>query len=227
MPIQSIGLNLSGRNVSFGKKHKKEVSHSLETPHTQKIPTSKLYPAMLAMAGLMTLNGCSDDYNNFNEINNLKNEYFDINNIHSKEDAFALENIKIYNLSNAKDSIYSENKNFKYSAVRVKSIDHTTIFADGERKADGRKFTVISKYDKDGHLLNSIISDPDTEEKFFVKYNEDGKIDTLKNKNGEEIDDEEKRAFAVFIGILAAGCITLFSRSCMVKHSPSQKLDNK
>lgn len=212
MTIQSISLNLSGKNINFGKKHKKEYIRQTETRNTQKVPAAKLYPAMLAMAGLMTLNGCSEDYKKFKDVDNLKNEYYETGNKNAKEKTLALENIKTFSITNNKDSISTENKYFKFNAIRIKSDDHTLVFSNGERKEDGKKFSAISKYDQNGKILNTIISDPDTDEKFIVRYKDNGKIETVKNKNGEDVKDKDLSALGIFLLFIIAGGLFMMSK---------------
>lgn len=149
------------------------------------VSAAKMLPVLAAMAGLTTLSSCSEQYENFHDLDKTQTtclkELNDMNNLASV-------NEKTFVLTSHKDSLVKENDDYKYSRIRIKSPDKTTIFGDITDKKDGKRVSFINVYDKDNNLVSTTLKDKKTGEKFYINY-ENAFVREIRDKNGNKIND--------------------------------------
>lgn len=221
MTIQSIkNYNFSQKNITFAKRHKKDVNKNIDSKAIENsVPSYKLVPAMMALAGLTTLNSCSDDIL-YREMDDFKNEVFE--EITTNEKNLSKINEKTFVFSNEQDSVFKETEDYKYSHHRIKSTDHTRVFGDILRKQDGKELHFINVYDEQEKLTSTTLKDPKTNETFYVSYSQ-GFFDKVKDKNGNELPSSKYGDYLAIL-LLAAG---LYGAGHAVSKASTPKMTNK
>lgn len=108
----------------------------------------------------------------------------------------------------AKTACQKKLRNYKYSHVRFKENDHTSVFGEITRKRDDKTLKFINVYDKDDKLTSTTLKDPKTGDKFYISY-EEGFFKQIHDKDGNPVNSELATfllSMLVFCGI-ATACI--------------------
>lgn len=221
MSIKLIqNYNFSQKNISFSKKRSnKETSNLQNQKSGGAVPAHKLVPAMMALAGLTTLNGCSEDFT-YTDMRNFKNECFDA--IQGSEKKLSEIEEKTFVLNTEKDSLYKETSDYKYRHLRIKSSDHTRVFGEIIRKKDDKALEFINVYDEEDKLTSSTLKDPKTNETFYVTY-ENGFFNKVTDKDGNELPSSKYGDYLLIL-VMALG---LYGVGRVVKESFAKGMTNK
>lgn len=215
MKINTISnqIHINNNKQSFGAKHQKhENENNIKMSTSHRVSTAKMLPVMMAMAGLTTMNSCSEKDIKYADMRDFKYESFE--NLSLIEDSLANYEEKKIVLSTEKDSIFKETDKFKYSHARFKSQNQTRIFGEITRKTDNKTLKFINVYDKDGNILSSTLKDPKTKESFYINY-ENGFFKEIHDKDGKPLKDEKERIILGLLALAAAagGYVMFFSES--------------
>lgn len=223
MKIQSMKNYSTPKQQSFGHKPVETAKNETPKTYSKQVSISKMLPVMMAMSGLITLNSCSEDYCKYKELSILKNEFYKPNGMNIKEKMLSFDDINTFNINENKDSLSYENADFKFSEIKIKNEEGFTIFGNIEKKADGQKLSFISVYDKAGKKTADTIIDKEKNEKYYVNYDENGSISSIKNKLGEPLNDEKN---AKTLALIALITVMIGSGFACADKNKRMKMDN-
>lgn len=195
---------INNNKVNFSAKNNKKNNPQQQMPETA-VQTNRFVPAMMALAALGALNSCSETDIQYTDLKNLKNECFEE---FFNEENFSKIDEKTFVFSASKDSVSKETPDYKYSHVRFKENDHTSVFGEITRKRDDKTLKFINVYDKDDKLTSTTLKDPKTGDKFYISY-EEGFFKQIHDKDGNPVNSELATfllSMLVFCGI-ATACI--------------------
>lgn len=221
MSIKSINnYNFSNSRISFAKKNEKNThSKSNKANNSAEVPSYRMVPAMLALAGLTTLNSCSEDfkYADMRTLNKecLRDFEVDNQNLNKVKE-------KTITINTEKDSLYKETDDYSYRHLRIKSHDHTRVFGEIIRKNDNTALEFVNVYDENDKLTSTTLKDPKTNETFYVTYKK-GFFDKVKDKDGNEL-PSSKYGDLLAIILLAAG---LYGAGKVAANAAAPKMTNK
>lgn len=182
----SISNVVQRTGISFAKKIESSTQDNKASGETCKncVSPEKMLTALVALAGLTTLNSCQDDFK-YREMNNLKNKYFD--SLSEQEKQLSKSDEKTYVFDAQKDSLFKETDKYKYSHIRIKTPEKTTVFGNIMRKEDGKALKFINVYNKDNIIQSSTLKDPKTNDVFYAQYTNKGYLTAIHDKNGDEL----------------------------------------
>ncbi len=207
MKINTISnqIYINNKKTNFGaKKDKKTVIQQSQTPS---LPSGKLVPAMMALAGMTVLGSCSEAEQKYNAMSKFEKEC--LAEFPNVEDELPRVGKDVFIFKSIKDSVVKETKDYKYSHVSYINDKSIHVFGEITRKADNKTMKFINEYDKDYNLTSTTLKDTKNGDKFYVQY-ENGSVKDVLDEKGESIKGQKRRfiiSFLVIAAICGAGLV--------------------